>query len=151
MGAAHRFDPPHRVLIAALKVSCDAPGESRTSAQIAPQYGVDIAFGAPFLRQPAGTYRLVNNRIVGVPTRLERIYRAPDQRLHESIAAASVRQLAHDALHATIASQSTVRKVDQRRARRVRLQFGQALKLLGEAPAFDNIRHHARGIIYRMP
>src|ERR1700730_7169460 len=124
MGAAHRFYPPEGMLITALEISFDVCREGYTPAQIAAQHGVYIALGAPFLRQAAGTHRLIYNRIVGIPTGLQRIYRAPNQRLNQRVGAASVRQLAYDRLHAPIAPQSAVREIDQRRARRFTLPFG---------------------------
>ena len=85
-------------------------------AQEAAQHRVDVALGVPALQQPAGAHRLVDDRVLGVAAGLERIERAPEQRLDAADRALARRESSpHDRLHAPVAAQRAVRQVDAAR------------------------------------
>ena len=122
------------------------PGiDRRPRAQEPAQQRVHIPFRARALHRSAGARRLVDHGVLGVAPRLERVERAPQQRLDQRIGSAgAARQRSDDGLRTAIPAQGAVAKVGQRTAlggSRFRSVLGSALQFGGQAAAGRNARN----------
>ena len=141
---AHEVDPPCAGADSAPRhrPGC-APRASPARAGSARSTRVDIALGVPALEQrrrraPPGRPRC-SRRSGRTPARKASTRAAP-RPARSALAAA--RELAHDRLHAAVAAQRAVRKIDQRGARGFASRLGAALELRGEAAAGGDALHH---------
>src|ERR671933_190972 len=91
--------------------------ERTALAQETAQQRVHVPFCGPLLERWACLHRLVDHGVLAVALALQRIERAPKQRLDEPVRRAALRKRSQDGLHATIAAKRAVRQVDEGSAR----------------------------------
>src|SRR5205085_12057468 len=78
VGSLHPFYPPGWMLVARLDFTCQLRFECFPLAQEPAQYGIDVALGGPTLDEPAGFHRFIDDGVVVVALRFQRIERAPE-------------------------------------------------------------------------
>src|SRR5438477_5075631 len=143
---AEKLYPPLWMLIFGLQLALESGFDRGALAQKSAQQRVHIPLCRPSLEQAGGLHRLVDDGVLGVAPRFERIQRTPKQCFDQSIRAATARQARYDGLHPAIAAQRTVREINQRGARLADAPVTRRRELLGKTVSRRYSTYDARGL-----